>query len=404
MVAASDDAVLVRDAEGDERPVRFDYLVLAVGSTYSDPIKPAQAERTLAEREASWRDASAKLATASSVLIVGAGAVGVELAGARSDASWPHRATREASRGVLGRTLRRARRLTACLSRRARKGEILTVYPKKHVTFVDLANTILPGFDEVAAAYSRSWLEWRGAELMLAESIEQISAAGVLLKSGVQVKADVVYKCVGVMPNTAMLKDSPYAASFGFRNSIEVNDHLQVVGQPRAYCVGDMMWHSSRELKLGHTAEVNGHLAARNILRDVYGKPLLSYPRGVTGADTTPKIYCLSLGRYDAVMGFNGLVLRGWYVAVLKWLLEWTKVAAAGERPVGVLFWHVADATSNIISRTLLASSTLSNDEIDLSKGMRKAGAVLSFPHPMLNFLRDPVFADVGMLIMRVVT
>ena len=36
------------------------------------------------------------------------------------------------------------------------------------------------------------------------------------------------YKCVGVMPNTDMLKESPFAQKFGFRNSIEVNDHLQV--------------------------------------------------------------------------------------------------------------------------------------------------------------------------------
>ena len=107
--------------------------------------------------------------------------------------------------------------------------------------------------------------------------------------------------------------------------------------------MGDMMSHKSRELKLGHTAEVNAHLAAHNILNSVAGKPLLKYPNGVTGADSTPKIWCLSLGRYDACLGFNGLVLSGWWVAVMKWMLEWTKVAAAGERPIGILFWKVAD-------------------------------------------------------------
>jgi hypothetical protein len=72
------------------------------------------------------------------------------------------------------------------------------------------------------------------------------------------------------------------------------------------------MSHASRELKLGHTAEVNGHLAAHNIVADLHGQPLLTYPRGVTGSDTTPKIWCLSLGRYDAIVGFNGLVFCGW--------------------------------------------------------------------------------------------
>jgi len=247
------------------------------------------------------------------VIIVGAGAVGVELA-----------------------------------------GEILTVYPSKRVTFVDMATTILPGFDERAAGYSLRWLEKRGAELVLGEAIEAIRHESVLLKSGTELLADVVYKCVGVQPNTGMLASSPFAKSFGFRNSIEVNDHLQVEGYPRVYAVGDLMSHSSRELKLGHTAELNGHLAAHNIAAAVRGASLADYPRGVTGADTSPKLYCLSLGRYDAVLGFNGLYFCGWIVAVIKWMLEWTKVAAAAERPVGILFWTVADVASCWLSRTVL--------------------------------------------------
>ncbi len=95
--------------------------------------------------------ALASLAT--SVIIVGAGAVGVELA-----------------------------------------GEILTVYPTKRVTIVDMATSILPGFDEAASAFSRAWLEGRGAELMLGEPIERISAQSLLLKSGVELEADIVYK------------------------------------------------------------------------------------------------------------------------------------------------------------------------------------------------------------------
>ena len=36
-------------------------------------------------------------------------------------------------------------------------------------------------------------------------------------------------------------------------------------------------------------------------------------------------------------------------------LLEWTKVAACAERPVGVLFWKFGDAAANWISRNLVA-------------------------------------------------
>ena len=69
------------------------------------------------------------------------------------------------------------------------------------------------------------------------------------------------------------------------------------------------------------------------------------------------------------------------YVAVLKWLLEWTKVAAAAERPVGVLFWKVADGMSNWMARTLLPPpdfSTKPGDEspstFDVEGGRRHLG------------------------------
>jgi len=338
MCGAIGEDVVVQDNFGVQQHVRFDYLVLAVGSTYSEPIKPTASEPTLAERLVSWNHAAAKLETANTIIIVGAGAVGVELA-----------------------------------------GEILTVYQMKRVMLVDMATEILTGFDRRASAYAHAWLEQRGAQLRLGEAIEQISEKSLLLRSGQEIKADIVYKCVGVIPNTAMLADSPFAASFGFRNSVEVNDHLQVDSHPRVYCVGDMMVHSSQELKLGHTAEVNAHLAAHNILADLHGKPLLTYPRGITGADTTPKIYCLSLGKYNAIMGFNELVICGWYVAVLKWLLEWTKIAAARERPIGVIFWWVVDGMSMWLGRTFLGP-------------------------PSARVQALSMCADLGMLLLRVVT
>ena len=56
-------------------------------------------------------------------------------------------------------------------------------------------------------------------------------------------------------------------------------------------------------------------------------------------------------------MSFNGVVLGGWLPAIMKWLLEWTKVAACEERPVGTLFWKFADAQTAWITRYLLPVS-----------------------------------------------
>ena len=66
------------------------------------------------------------------------------------------------------------------------------------------------------------------------------------------------------------------------------------------------------------------------------------------------QVYCVSLGKHSAALAFNGIVLSGWLPAMMKWLLEWTKVAACEERPVGTLFWSIADGQTALLSRTIL--------------------------------------------------
>ena len=357
MTGTSANSVVLKGPDGKEANLKYDYLVLAIGSTYAEPIKPVMAERSLATRTATVNAAAAKLKAASKVIVIGAGAVGMELV-----------------------------------------GEILTVYPEKQVVVVDFAKSILPGFDEGACSYALAWCEKAGVELMLGEAIDKIEETSIVLQSGATLTADVVYKCVGVMPNTGVLKDTPFEGK-GFRGSVEVNDFLQVDGYPSVYCVGDMMSHASKELKLGHTAEVNGHLVAHNIEASVNGEELAKYPSGVTGAEWTPKIYCLSLGKYSAVLAFNGLVLSGWYVAVIKWLLEWTKVAAAGERPVGVFFWWFADGFSNLLSATILPPPGKVPEDPRGKSRLWCNNCFLDFL--MVNWLDFDVLADAAMLFLR---
>ena len=117
-----------------------------------------------------------------------------------------------------------------------------------------------------------------------------------------------------------------------------------------------MMYHArSNEVKLGHTAEVNSHLCAGNILRAASGmKPTLVYPNDVVGNSVTPFIYCVSLGKYDATLGFNGLVLNGPLFSIVKWVIEWSKVMAMQKKIIGVWFWLFGDFVANLLSRTVL--------------------------------------------------
>lgn len=119
---ASDDGLgnCVFLEDGTQLP--YDFLCLCAGADYAAPIK----EKSVVEagdRASSLSAAAEDLRCAKTVAVVGAGAVGVELA-----------------------------------------AEILAAYPRKRVLLVDMANAILPGFPESAVTYARAWLEERGAE------------------------------------------------------------------------------------------------------------------------------------------------------------------------------------------------------------------------------------------------
>jgi predicted DCC family thiol-disulfide oxidoreductase YuxK len=127
--------------------------------------------------------------------------------------------------------------------------------------------------------------------------------------------------------------------------------------------MGDVAAHPSRELKVGHTAELNAHVAAANVARAAKGAPLLPYPHGAVGASLSPRVYAISLGAYDGVVAMNGVVLRGAVAALAKRIIEWSKVAACEERPVGIWLWRVADSFTAWLSRTLLPPPPAAPDE-----------------------------------------
>ena len=104
---------------------------------------------------------------------------------------------------------------------------------------------------------------------------------------------------------------------------------------------------------------MNGHLVAKNIIAlSSQRRQLLCYPKGVSGPALTPKIYAISLGKYDGVVVFNWLTISGIVAAVIKWLLEWTKVAAVKNSVIGCAFWKVADYMSEFLGNTLLHPSS----------------------------------------------
>ena len=311
----------VRYASGQAGTIPFDYLLLACGSLYpavhgQEVVKPGAAQSTLVQREACWAVAARRLADAEDAIVVGGGPVGVELA-----------------------------------------AEIKAAYPKKRVVLISRSERLCAALPPRVGEVCLRWLERHQVEVLCGVSTSSIKEDGVTLTDGRSLRAAAVYNCCGGRPNSAMLKRH-FGSQLDAAGRLLVNDHLQVDGHPHIFGMGDLIHHpASDELKLGHTAELNAHVVAHNVLamhEDGKAADLATYPQGAHRLNRSPQVYCVSLGKHSGALAFNGIVISGWPAAMMKWLLEWTKVAACAERPVGTLFWSFADAQTALLSRTIL--------------------------------------------------
>jgi NADH dehydrogenase FAD-containing subunit len=212
-------------ASGDE--IEADYIVLATGSEYPFPAK-SDLDVTAAAHD-KFRAANAALDAAARVLLIGAGPVGIELA-----------------------------------------GEIKAVWPDKQVTLLDAADDILGArFRADLKAELRRQLTDIGVELMLSSPLQQSppTAPGELAEftveteAGVEVTADVWFRCYGVSPVSDYLAGELASArqADGF---VAVTPHLRVVGQDRVFAVGDV---ADADHKMAGAAGRQAQVVADNI-------------------------------------------------------------------------------------------------------------------------------------------
>jgi NADH dehydrogenase FAD-containing subunit len=223
--AAKVEAGRVTLASGEE--IQADYIVLATGSAYPFPAK-SDIDSTAAAH-AKVHAAHAALSAAQRVLLVGAGPVGIELA-----------------------------------------GEIVTAWPDKHVTLLDAADDVLGArFRQDLKAELRSQLSDLGVELLLASPLREAPPAApgelrtftVVTESGTEVTADIWFRCYGVSPVSDYLAGDLAGArrADGF---VEVTPFLQLTGQERVFAAGDV---STADHKMAGIAGRQAQLVAGNI-------------------------------------------------------------------------------------------------------------------------------------------
>jgi NADH dehydrogenase FAD-containing subunit len=210
-----------------------DYIVLATGSTYPFPAKSDAHDSD--DAIDNYRAAYDELTHANRVLLVGAGPVGIELA-----------------------------------------GEIVSKWPDKHVTLLDLADDVLgERFRDDLRAELRSQLVDLGVELVLGEGLREfpptaaneLATFTVTTNSGHEITADIWFQCFGVTPVSDYLTGD-LAAARGADGFVAVGPALQVAGHDNVFAIGDV---STADAKMAGMAGMQAQNVAANIVKLVNG-------------------------------------------------------------------------------------------------------------------------------------
>ncbi|MGD0945082.1 MAG: NAD(P)/FAD-dependent oxidoreductase [Acidimicrobiales bacterium] len=284
--------------EGPE--LGYDFLVLAAGAgtTFfgvSGAAEHAKAIYTMEDAIAVRDMALASVERASghgagegdlTVVVVGGGPTGVEMAGAFADLRQMELSTQY-------------RELDSSLSR---------------LVLVEQQDPLLGAFHPKLSAYARRVLERRGVEVRCRESVKEVRPDQVVLGSGEVVACKLVIWAAGVGPcGLTEALSLPKA-----RGRVEVGDDLRVKGFPDVFAIGDMaaarQGGEERALpQLAQPAIQEGRLVGEQIRRLLAGEATAPFRYKDKGIMAT-------IGRRAAVAQLpGGLRLRG-TPAWLAWL------------------------------------------------------------------------------------
>lgn len=230
-------------ASGDR--IDADYIVLATGSRYPFPAKTDLPDSATAQER--YLRLHKELGAAERILLVGAGPVGLELA-----------------------------------------GEIRAEWPDKQITLIDPTDRILPAYSAELREELTRQLDALGIHLILgaALAVDPDVAAGraetftVATDQGHTITADLWLRCHGVTPVSDYLASSLAAARLP-DGRVRVADTLHVEGHDTVFALGDIT--DLPETKSANAAIKHAEVIARNIKAQMTGGERTAYqPTGAS--------------------------------------------------------------------------------------------------------------------------
>jgi NADH:ubiquinone reductase (H+-translocating) len=279
----------------DGSRVGYDYLILAFGTSAAYFGVPGAAEHSygLYTRQdarrlrctliAALEEMSAGPGLSLSVVIVGGGPTGLELAGTLAD-----------------------------LRNIALKAAYPDVRPARiKVTLVEQGPVLLAPFAPKLRDYALRALCSRGVDVRLCTAIKEVRAGSVLLDGGSELASDVTVWAAGV---AAPLVARTLGLPAGHGGRLQVGADLRVSGSDRIFAAGDLAIEPEHPApQLAQPAIQQGRHAARQIERLLAGKPTEPFRYHDKGIVAT-------IGRRSAVIELPRLVQLGGTLAWLSWL------------------------------------------------------------------------------------
>ncbi len=299
--------VFVSDADRQNVPITYDYLILATGASHSyfghnEFAEYAPGLKSLADAEAARNKILQAFETAEAeedvtrhrdlltFTLVGAGPTGVEMAGA-----------------------------LAILVRSTLKSDFRRIDPASaRIVLVDMAPKVLGPFSESLSKAAKQRLENLGVEVRLGHSVDQIDAEGIVI-AGERIASKTVIWTAGVAPSPAGKWLNVETDRAG---RVRIQKDLTVPGHSEIFVVGDTASLDQNGKPLPGVAQVamqQGRYAGKLIHSRIVGSP-------------TPRAFSYFDKGSMAVVGKGFAVLQSGKVQIsgLGAWLTWAAVHGSG--------------------------------------------------------------------------
>lgn len=251
----------------DGKKIKFDYLVIASGSSYATPIK--EEDTFFANRVKHLLEAYEKIQKSKRVSVVGGGVVGVELA-----------------------------------------AELCTHYKDKEITLIHSHPNLMERNSKKTSDYVKSFLEKNGVKIVFNEKIIKKEKNKLIGNSGKTYDYDSVFFTVGIKPNTEFMTGK---FSDLVTKGIEVNEFLQLKDHEHIFVAGDVT--GIAEEKTAQNAEKHAEIVSQNVLAKINSSKMKPYK-------IKKRMMVISLGKHDGVIEYKNFFFTGWIPALVKKAIE----------------------------------------------------------------------------------